>query len=250
MYKGQGVTVVIPTKNELENLKRLLPTIPEFVDEVLVVDGYSSDGTSEYAEKSECVTKVLMQKAPGKGSALCLGAQMASFKNIICIDADGSMSTSEFPRLLDPMIDASVDVIKGSRYLPGAGSEDLSLFRSTGNKGLLLIAKLLYKCKWTELAYGYFGLTQDAVKKLDLFEFESKVPSKLIFKNLAYGQGFEIEAVIFCRALRRNLKIQEFASTETNRWNGTSNLKAIPDGFRVLAAILIERIRSQRIFTN
>ena len=85
MYKGQGVTVVIPTKNELENLKRLLPTIPEFVDEVLVVDGYSSDGTSEYAEKSDSVTKVLMQKAPGKGSALCLGAQMASFKNIICI---------------------------------------------------------------------------------------------------------------------------------------------------------------------
>jgi len=250
MYKGQGVTVVIPTKNELENLKRLLPTIPDFVDEVLVIDGYSIDGTSEFANDSRYVTKVLMQKAPGKGSALCLGVQMASFKNIICIDADGSMSTLEFPKLLDPMIDSNIDVIKGSRYLPGAGSEDLSLFRSLGNRGLLLIAKLLYKCKWTELAYGYFGLTQDAVKKLDLFEFESKVPSRWIFKNLAYGQGFEIEAVIFCRALRRNLSIKEFASMETNRWNGTSNLKAIPDGFRVLFAILIERIRSQRVFFN
>jgi glycosyltransferase involved in cell wall biosynthesis len=246
MYRGQGVTVVIPTKNELENLRRLLPTIPDFVDEVLVVDGYSTDGTSEFAIESSLVSKVLLQKAPGKGSALCLGAQMASNKNIICIDADGSMSTSEFPRLLDPMIESNIDVIKGSRYLPGAGSEDLSLFRSAGNKGLLFIAKILYKCKWTELAYGYFGLTQDAVKKLDLFEFESKVPSKWIFKNLAYGQGFEIEAVIFCRALRRNLKIQEFASTETNRWNGTSNLKAIPDGIRVLAAIILERLRSER----
>ena len=46
MYKGQRVTVVIPTKNELKNLERLLPTIPDFVDEVLVVDGYSIDGTS------------------------------------------------------------------------------------------------------------------------------------------------------------------------------------------------------------
>lgn len=250
MYKGQGVTVVIPTKNELENLKRLLPTVPDFVDEVLVVDGYSTDGTSEFALESRLVTKVLMQKAPGKGSALCLGAQMANNKYIICIDADGSMSTSEFPRLLDPMIQSNIDVIKGSRYLPGAGSEDLSHFRSAGNRGLLLIAKILYKCKWTELAYGYFGLTQDAVKKLDLFEFESKVPSKWIFKNLAYGQGFEIEAVIFCRALRRNLKIQEFASTETNRWNGTSNLKAIPDGIRVLAAIILERLRSERKYYN
>ncbi len=250
MYKGQGVTVVIPTKNELENLKRLLPTIPDFVDEVIVVDGYSIDGTSEFAKNSKYVAKVLMQKAPGKGSALCLGVQKASFKNIICIDADGSMSTSEFTKLLDPMIDSNIDVIKGSRYLPGAGSEDLSLFRSLGNRGLLLITKLLYKCKWTELAYGYFGLTQDAVKKLDLFEFESKVPSKWIFNKLAYGQGFEIEAVIFCRALRRNLDVEEFASVETNRWNGTSNLKAIPDGFRVLSAILIERIRSQRNFRN
>lgn len=248
MYKGQGVTVVIPTKNEIQNLGRLLPTIPNYVDEVLVVDGYSIDGTAEFAKESNVVTRVLMQKTPGKGSALCLGLQKATHKNIICIDADGSMSTSEFPKLLNALVEEDVDVIKGSRYLPGAGSEDLSLFRSAGNKGLLWIAKLLYKCKWTELAYGYFGLNQDAVRKLDLYEFESKVPSALIFKKMAYGQGFEIEAVIFCRALRRNLKIKEFPSVETNRWNGTSNLKAIPDGVRVLVAIFLERLRSERIY--
>lgn len=248
MYKDQGVTVVIPTKNEIQNLGRLLPTIPDYVDEVLVVDGYSLDGTAEFAKESKFVSRVLMQRAPGKGSALCLGLQKATHKNIICIDADGSMSTSEFPKLLDALVEDNVDVIKGSRYLPGAGSEDLSLFRSTGNKGLLWITKLLYKCKWTELAYGYFGLNQDAVRKLDLYEFESKVPSALIFKKMAYGQGFEIEAVIFCRALRRNLKIKEFPSIETNRWNGTSNLKAIPDGFRVLSAVVLERIRTQRLF--
>ena len=213
-----------------------------------MVDGYSTDGTAEFAQESKFVTRVLMQKAPGKGSALCLGLQKASHKNIICIDADGSMSTSEFPKLLDPLIEEDVDVIKGSRYLAGAGSEDLSFFRSTGNLGLLLLTKALYKCDWSELAYGYFGLNQDAVRKLDLYEFESKIPSTLIFKKMAYGQGFEIEAVIFCRALRRNLKIKEFPSIETNRWNGTSNLKAIPDGFRVLSAVVLERIRTQRLF--
>lgn len=248
MYKGRGITVVIPTKNEVSNLRKLLPTIPEYVDEVLIVDGYSNDGTCEFAQESEIVNRVLMQKAPGKGSALCLGVQMAEFNYIICMDADGSMSASEFSKILDPMIEQNIDVVKGSRYLPQAGSEDLSVFRSLGNKGLLLITKFLYRCKWTELAYGYFGLTKDSVKKLDLYEFESKIPSSFIFRKMAYGQGFEIEAVIFCRALRRNLKIQEFPSIETSRWNGTSNLKAIPDGFRVLSAILIERIRSQRVF--
>ena len=67
-----------------------------------------------------------------------------------------------------------------------------------------------------------------------------------IFKKEAYGQGFEIEAVVFCRAIRRNLKIIEFPSYEQSRWNGTSNLKAIKDGARVLIAIFIERLRSQR----
>ena len=137
MYKGHGVTVVIPTKNEVSNLRKLLPTIPKYVDEVLIVDGYSNDGTCEFAQESEIVNRVLMQKAPGKGSALCLGVQMAEFNYIICMDADGSMSASEFSKILDPMIEQNIDVVKGSRYLPQAGSEDLSVFRSLGNKGLL-----------------------------------------------------------------------------------------------------------------
>ena len=73
-----------------------------------------------------------------------------------------------------------------------------------------ILTKLFYKCNWTELAYGFFALKTSTVRKLDLNEFEAKVSSRYFFTKLAYGQGFEIEAVIFCRAVRRNLKVLEF----------------------------------------
>jgi hypothetical protein len=61
---------------------------------------------------------------------------------------------------------------------------------------------------------------------------------------MAYGQGFEIETLIFCRAVRRGLQVKEIPSWERERWEGDSNLKSIPDGIRALTALLVER------FTN
>lgn len=246
IYKNNLISLVIPTKNEKINLKKLLPLIPEYIDEVIIVDANSRDGTAEFANMAEAVNKVFIQSSPGKGSALCIGLQNAKHEYILCMDSDGSMSPKEFPLILDHLIFSKADVVKGSRYLVGGGSDDLSVFRSLGNRVLLAITKILYKCTWTELAYGYFGLSAAAVRNLDLADITKKLPSGLIFKKEAYGQGFEIEAVVFCRAVRRNLKIMEFPSYEQSRWNGTSNLKAIKDGARVLIAIFIERLRSQR----
>ena len=249
MYLNQKISLVIPTKNEEKNLLRLLAEIPNFIDETIVVDASSVDGTFDLALNSNKVTLAVKQKGLGKGSALCLGCQKATGDYIICMDSDGSMSPKEFEVILDTLISSNADIGKGSRYLEGAGSDDLSTFRSIGNRFLLYLTKLFYKCNWTELAYGFFALKTSTVSKLDLNEFEAKVSSRYFFTKLAYGQGFEIEAVIFCRAVRRNLKVLEFPSHETMRWNGTSNLKAIPDGFRILSAIILERLRSERKFS-
>jgi hypothetical protein len=62
---------------------------------------------------------------------------------------------------------------------------------------------------------------------------------------MAYGQGFEIETLIFCRAVRRGLVVKEIPSWENNRWEGDSNLKSIPDGLRALTALLLERITNK-----
>lgn len=243
MYKNKSVTLIMPTKNEYENLKILLKSIPSYVDEIIVVDGNSTDGTYSYLQKSNLVSRVILQKSSGKGDAIRIGLQSATKELIICMDADGSMSPEEFPIILDTMIEKGADIAKGSRYLddPLSGSDDLSKFRSLGNLFLLNLANKLYKSDWTELAYGFFGLKRSIVKNLGLSNIEKK--TKRNFHFLSYSHGFEIEAILFCRAIVKSYKVEEFPSFERNRWNGTSNLKAIPDGIRILLALLIERFK-------
>jgi len=235
MYKQEKISLIIPAKNEKSNLLRLLPTIPQVIDEVLVVDGKSIDGTREFLENYPKV-KYLLQQNSGKGAAIQLGVNNAKFEYIICMDADGSMDVNEIPLLLSLLIDKKNDLVKGSRYIYGGGSSDLTAIRSLGNKVLLRIVNLFFKCSWTDLAYGYFGINKSAYQELGISDYRN------------YGNGFEIETVIFCRASRFRLRIKEFPSLESKRWTGKSNLMAIPVGLRILFAIFFERFRNSNHF--
>jgi hypothetical protein len=105
----------------------------------------------------------------------------------------------------------------------------------------------MYKVKWTDLAYGYAAFNKKAVKTLNLDNLDFKIPSRISIRNMAYGQGFEIETLIFCRAVRRGLDVIEIPSWENQRWEGDSNLKSIPDGFRALSALLLERFTNKQL---
>lgn len=240
------VSVIIPTRNEESNLTRILEQLPAVVDEVIVVDGNSTDGTQTVAKNHPRVDKLLVQRAKGKGAALSLGMRHCSGDYIINLDADGSMSPAEIP-LFIAALDLGADLARGSRYLPGAGSTDLTAFRSIGNKALTGIANVLFGQKWTDVTYGYAAFRRSHLEQMDVFYFDNKVNSHAVGRRMSYGQGFEIECLIFCRSVRRGLKVVEVASIEEPRWDGASNLQAIPDGARSLAAILVERMRSRRL---
>lgn len=241
-----GVSVVIPARNEAMNLPRILDALPSIVDEVIVIDGNSTDETVAVATAHPKVTTVVVQRSKGKGSALSLGLREATHEYVVMIDADGSMATDEIPNFV-AALEAGADVVRGSRYMPGGGSEDLTAFRSFGNKALTGLANVLHKVKWTDLAYGYAAFRKSALEQMDVFYYDSKVGSMPLSRGMSYGQGFEIESLIFCRSARRGLTVVEIPSVESARWNGASNLKAVPDGFRALSAILIERLRSRRL---
>jgi hypothetical protein len=97
----------------------------------------------------------------------------------------------------------------------------------------------------TDLAYGYAAFNKSAIKTLNIDNIDFKIPSRFSIRNMAYGQGFEIETLIFCRAVRRGLVVKEIPSWENQRWEGDSNLKSIPDGLRALAALVLERITNK-----
>ena len=224
MFNNRSVSLVIPAKNELASLPTVLADIPEYIDEVIVVDGHSDDGTLEYAQRHSRVNKVVRQRSKGKGAALSAGFANASKDLVVIIDADGSMDLGELHLFLAEF--PNCGIAKGSRYLTGGGSSDLTAFRSIGNRFLTGMANRFFHQDWTDLAYGY------------------AVFDRNLFSHKAYGQGFEIETLMFCRAARRGIRLVEVPSYEKDRIAGASNLRAIRDGIRVLIALFVEKARS------
>jgi glycosyltransferase involved in cell wall biosynthesis len=225
-----SVSVVIPTLNEADNLRLLLPTIPGWISEVIIVDGRSTDETVRVAEAFAQGRRlsVVMEPRKGKGAALYAGFHAALGDIIVALDADCSMHPCEIP-LLTAALMAGADFAKGSRFIQGGGTADMSWFRSVGNWGLMQIVNVLYGGSFSDLCYGYFAFWRRHLSVID--------PT---------CDGFEVETFIKLQALKAKLRIAEVPSFETLRIHGRSNLHAIPDGFRVLRTILRERYASPR----
>jgi glycosyltransferase involved in cell wall biosynthesis len=220
------VSFVIPTLNEAKNLPCLLPRIPAWAYELIIVDGRSTDGTVEVARQLRSDVRIVMEPRAGKGAALQAGFLAARGDIVIMLDADGSMAPEEAILFVGALM-SGADLVKGSRFIQGAGSDDISMYRMLGNWGLTKIVRWLYGCSFSDLCYGYVAFW---TKHVDVLRCDC--------------DGFEIETLINVRALKCRLKIVEVASFETPRINGESNLRAIPDGIRVLKTILRERVIS------
>jgi glycosyltransferase involved in cell wall biosynthesis len=216
------VSVVIPTLNEAENLPHVLPHVPTWLDEVIIVDGRSTDGTVALAQELLPEAKIVYERKRGKGAALRAGFAAATGDILVMMDADGSMDPSEIG-LFVRHLRSGADFVKGSRFMQGAGSSDISWLRYVGNLGFTALVRILYGGRYSDLCYGFAGFWSSLVPVLDLD-----------------GDGFEIETQMNIRALRANLRIVEVPSYEFDRQHGESNLRTFPDGWRVLRTIFRE----------
>lgn len=223
-FKNPTVSVIIPTLNEAENLPHVLPRIPDWVDEVVLVDGNSTDNTVQVARELRSDIHIIRQQGQGKGAALRQGFAAARGDIIVMLDADGSTDPAEMGRYVRYLRDGA-DFVKGSRFLQGAGTTDMTSFRRLGNAFLTTFVKWLFGCSYTDLCYGYMAFWARVLPQLSLD-----------------ADGFEIETLISLRALRAKLHVLEVHSFEAPRLHGASHLRTIPDGFRVLRTILNERL--------
>jgi len=218
------VSVVVPAKNEQENIAWVLGRMPAAVDEVVLVDGYSVDHTVQRARAARPDIVVVAQNADGKGEALRAGFAAASSDIVVMIDADGSMDPAELYRFVMPLT-MGYDFVKGSRFLAGGGSTDLTPLRRLGNWVLVRIANALFLIRFTDLCYGYCSFRRECLSAL--------APTAC---------GFEIESELAVHAVKASLRIAEVPSTELPRRYGMSNLHAFRDGLRVLRTLIREWI--------
>ncbi|MFF4188387.1 glycosyltransferase family 2 protein [Streptomyces sp. NPDC001691] len=232
------VSVVIPAMNEAENLPHVFKTLPDWIHEVVLVDGNSTDDTVQVARELWPDVKVVKQVGKGKGDALISGFAACTGDIIVMVDADGSADGEEIVSYVSALV-GGADFAKGSRFANGGGTDDMTPIRKLGNAVLCAIVNRKFGARYTDLCYGYNAFWKHCLDKIVLD-----------------CSGFEIETLINVRIVKAGLRVQEVPSYEYNRIHGVSNLSAVRDGIRVLKVILREkavprsRRRTQAVFLN
>jgi glycosyltransferase involved in cell wall biosynthesis len=235
------VSVVIPTLNEARNLPHVFAALPPDIYEVVLVDGHSVDDTVAVARALRPDVRVVHQTRKGKGNALACGFAACRGDIIVMLDADGSTDPGEIAAFVDALL-AGADFAKGSRFIAGGGSTDITRVRRAGNLGLNLLVNTLYRTSYTDLCYGYNAFWRHCLDALDL----EAGPAGPADDRMRWGDGFEIETIINTRVARAGLRVAEVASFEHPRLHGASNLNAVKDGLRVLRTILREWVGRRR----
>lgn len=216
------VSVVIPAMNEAENLPYAFSRLPDGLHEVILVDGHSSDDTVAVARTLLPDVRIVTQSGRGKGNAMADGFAACSGDIIVMLDADGSTDPAEIPRFVSALCNGA-DFVKGSRFAQGGSSADITRARGLGNCVLRTIVNTLYGTSYTDLCYGYNAFWARCLPYMRVD-----------------CDGFEVETLINVRIAKAGLIVHEVPSYENVRLHGTSNLRALPDGSRVLRTIMRE----------
>lgn len=187
MLKGKRISVIIPAYNEAKRIGKVLSKIPEFVDEVIVVDDGSEDSTSEVA-KNHGAEVIRLEENQGKGAAMREGIKKVSGDIVIFMDADGQHNPEEIEKLVSPILKGEADFVIGSRLIKTQGKRPLirkiSNFLSTS----LIKIKLGIDVKDTQSGFR-------AIKRELLPEIESK--------------RYEVETEILIKAAKKGARVKE-----------------------------------------
>ena len=218
-------TLVMPAKNEESTISAALTAAAPFVDEIIVVDGSSTDGTIAAAER--CGAKVVRQNGRGKGDALRLGIKLAGGDVIVFMDADGSHEPSDIPKLTAPIASGEADMVVASRAKGGSDEVFMTvdgMIRHTGGYIAAMIINYRWGSSLTEVENGFRAVRTSAARAMNLST-----------------NGFEIEQEIVIKALKNKFKVTEVGSHEYARRGGQSKLPT-RSAWRFVAHIIKEML--------
>ena len=209
----------LPTYNERENLEPMIQALGQVLDtaqdRVLVIDDASPDGTGEIADRLAAElpwVSVLHRSAKeGIGPAYIAGLRWALGEDaelVLEMDCDFSHSPADVPRLISAAADA--DLVLGSRYVPGGGTENWGLMRRFVSRGGCLYAQILLGMRVRDLTGGFKCFRRAALEAIDLDALS------------AHGYAFQIEATY--RVRRAGLRVVEIPITFVERRAGASKM--------------------------
>ncbi|HEY1464232.1 MAG TPA: glycosyltransferase family 2 protein [Terriglobales bacterium] len=189
------ISVVMPVYNERVTLRTVVErvlAVPNMNLELICVDDGSKDNSREILvelEKQYPQIRVFLQpQNMGKGAALHRGIREATGDFVVIQDADLEYDPSDYPLLLEPLIQQKADVVYGSRFLGGAPHRVLYFWHSVGNKILTLISNCLTNINLTDMETCYKAFRRDVIQSIPLeekrFGFEPEITVKVAKRQL------------------------------------------------------------------
>ena len=223
------IAFVIPALNEAAQIEHVIATIPRLHLEagghevqIMVVDGHSTDGTLEIAQRAGA--RVLRQSGRGKGQAIREAFHRIRSDYVFVLDGDGTYPGSAAPSFLDSL-EAGADIVMGRRVWLSTGQN--GWIQLIGNQFLTRSANILFGTQVRDLCTG-------------MWAFQGHVTRDLVLR----ANGFDIEANILAWCARTGYEIQEVPIPYVPRDSG-SKLRPVRDGTRIFARLLIEAIRDR-----
>jgi len=219
------ITVLICAFNEENSLAGVLTKIPQWVDEIVLVDGHSSDKTVEIAKRICPHIRIIYQNGIGKGDALKYGFKHSIGDIIVTLDADGATDPEEMEKFIKPLLDG-YDFVKGSRFLKYF-PHNKPRHRIIGNWVITILFDILFIRKYTDLCSGYNAFWKETLKKVDLWSVD----------------GFENEPLFNCRIAKTKVKVIEIGHSEKGRISGEVKELSWRQGSKAIKTIIRERFR-------
>lgn len=221
MYKGQSITVIIPCLNEEAGIEKVLRAMPEYVDEIIVVDNGSTDRTAEVA--ATLGAKVIREELRGYGRAYRRGFSCATSDVIITLDGDHSYPVDGISYLLEAFLHLNVDFLNASRF-PVRDSSAMSFKHKFGNLVLSLATSILF-----------FHWVRDSQSGMWVFRRSILREMKLEADGMAFSEEIKIEALRHPR-----IRFGEIAILYSTRL-GEKKLNPWRDGLHNLAFLARKR---------
>jgi C-methyltransferase C-terminal domain/Glycosyl transferase family 2/Putative zinc binding domain/Methyltransferase domain len=214
-------TLLLPTLNEIEAVRVIVPQLRrEWVDEIIVVDGGSTDGTVEYMRAAGLT--VHMQTVRGYGEGIKQGMQLAKGDIIVEFNPDGNSIPEDIPRII-AKVREGYDLVIGSRYREGAKSDDDDLLTAFGNWMFTRIVNLLFRTSYTDALVGFRAYRRKAALALALD-----------------APGLSWPCQSSTRFARAGLRVVEIPAHEPARIGGKRKMMPFRTGLQISRLILQE----------
>jgi glycosyltransferase involved in cell wall biosynthesis len=223
MYKNRRITVVIPCLNEEAGLQKVLSELPSFVDEVIVVDNNSTDGTAAVARSMGAI--VVRELNRGYGRAYKKGFSFATGDIIVTLDGDYSYPVDALSYLLEAFFHCQVGFLSASRF-PTLVRDSMSLKHRIGNRVLSLVLSVLF-FRWVhDSQSGMWVFRRDALEKM-----------RLTSDGMAFSEEIKIEAI-----LNDEIGFREMFINYSQRI-GEIKLQPWRDGMRNILFLFVKRFQ-------